>query len=187
MNLLFNQQSYTFTRGKVGEVSCPRTQRLWHSWQPTLTRWPSKHWPTRPTTWVTIAPNISIIYIEHIISWLCVQWMSGVNASWRADAAEFERLQWTGQMAEMGCPAAAPPPNLSALPNEHRDTAVKAKEEEEWPERWRRRPGKGSKKLRCVKPANLKLRNWHKLRSLWDVYVPYFWPECKIKCMTNKV
>ena len=26
------QQSYTFTRGKVGEVSCPRTQRLWHNW-----------------------------------------------------------------------------------------------------------------------------------------------------------
>ena len=26
------QQSYTFTRGKVGEVSCPRTQRPWCSW-----------------------------------------------------------------------------------------------------------------------------------------------------------
>ena len=46
------QQSYTFTRGKVGEVSCPRTQ---------LTRQesnrPSKHRPTRSTTWVMVTTS----------------------------------------------------------------------------------------------------------------------------------
>ena len=62
------QQSYTFTRGKVGEVSCPRTQRPWCSWpsgdrtaDPPNIGW-ATHRPTHSTTWATILNLLTLAF-----------------------------------------------------------------------------------------------------------------------------